>query len=58
MSNLQTSIAEKFLQSLSESKEVDAEAIEQIRVLLTDGNKPKADDFVKIFTAPADGDVK
>ena len=58
MYNLQTSIAEKFLQSLSESKEVDADAIEHLRALLADGNKPKADDFVKIFTTPADEEVK
>lgn len=58
MVTLQQKIAEKFLSSLAEGKEVDPEKIEQIRKLLADGKKPKADDFVKIFTAPIGGEVK
>jgi hypothetical protein len=58
MSTLQESIAQKFLKSLADIKEVDEHAIEQLRALLASGGKLKADDFVKIFTAPAEGEVK
>lgn len=58
MSTIQQQIAEKFLARLALSTDVDAEKIEQIRNLLADGKKPKADDFVKIFTFPAGGDLK
>lgn len=58
MSTLQDSIAEKFLQSLGDSKRVEPHVVEQLRALLVAGGKPKADDFVKIFTAPAEGEVK
>jgi hypothetical protein len=58
MATLQQQIAEKFLAKLAESKQVDAEKIEQLRKLLTDIKKLKADDFVKILSAPAGGDVK
>jgi hypothetical protein len=57
MSTLQKKIAEKFLATLAESKEVESEKIEKIRKLLEDGKKPKAEDFIKIFSAPAGGDV-
>ena len=49
--------SEKFLTKLTESKDVDTERIEQLRGLLTDGKKLKADDVVKIFSAPAGGDL-
>jgi len=58
MATLQQQIAEKFLAKLAESKQVDADKIEQLRQLLADGKKVKADDFVKIFSLPAGGDVK
>jgi hypothetical protein len=58
MATLQQNIAKKFLESLAEGKEVDPEKIEQIRKLLADGKKSKADDFMKIFSAPFGGDVK
>lgn len=58
MSSLQQQIAEKFLKSLAESQEVDAARIEQLRLLMMRGKKPKADEFVRIFTAPAGGEVK
>ena len=58
MATLQQQIAEKFLAKLAESKQVDAEKIEQLGQLLADGKKVKADDFVKIFSLPAGGDVK
>lgn len=58
MATLQQQIAEKFLAKLAESKQVDAEKIDQLRKLLTENKKLKADDFVKIFSLPAGGDLK
>ena len=58
MLTLQQQIAEKFLAKLAESKGVDAEKIDQLRSLLADNKKLKADDFVKIFSLPAGGDLK
>ncbi len=58
MTTLQQQIAEKFLAKLAESKDVDTGKIEQLKKLLAETNKLKADDFVKVFSAPADGDVK
>lgn len=58
MPNLQQQIAEKFLAALAESKDVDPEKINQLRQLLTRGKKPKADEFIRVFTAPAGGEVK
>lgn len=58
MATLQQQIAEKFLAKLAQSKAVDAEKLDQLRTLLEDGKKLKADDFVKIFSAPAGGDLK
>jgi hypothetical protein len=58
MATLQQQIAEKFLAKLAESKDVDAGKIEQLKKLLVETNKLKADDFVKVFSAPAGGDVK
>jgi predicted transcriptional regulator len=57
MATLQQQIAEKFLAKLAEAKEVDAAKIEQLRALLAEGKKPKADDFVRIFSLPAGGDL-
>jgi hypothetical protein len=58
MATLQQKIGEKFLATLAEGKAVDAEKIEQLRELLGDGKKPKAEDFVLIFTTAGNGDVK
>lgn len=58
MANLQQQIAEKFLAALAENKDVGAEEIAQLRQLLTRGKKPKADEFIRVFTAPAGGEVK
>jgi hypothetical protein len=58
MATLQRKIAEKFLVKLADSKDVDAAKIEQLRSLLADGKKPKAEDFVRIFSLPAGGDLK
>jgi len=57
MATLQQQLAEKFLEKLAESKQVDTEKIEQLRLLLRDSKKVKADDLVKIFSLPAGGDV-
>jgi hypothetical protein len=58
MATLQQKVAEKFLARLKEGKDLDAEKIEQLRKLIADSKKPKAEDFIKVFTAPAGGDVK
>lgn len=58
VATLQEQIAAKFLTKLAESKHLDAEKIEQLRKLFTDGKKVKADDFVRIFSLPAGGDVR
>jgi hypothetical protein len=55
---LQQKIAGKFIEALSAAKNLDEDKIEQLRQLLADNKKPKSDDFLKIFTAPAGGDVK
>lgn len=58
MPTLQQKIAETFLNKLAEAKEIDAQKLEQIRALLAAGKRPKPDDFVKVFSLPAGGDVK
>ena len=58
MATLQQTIAEKFLAKLAKSKDVDTAKIEELRLLLADGKKPKVDDFVRIFSLPAGGDLK
>ena len=58
MATLQQQIAEKFLAKLGESKDVEAERIDQLRILLADSRKLKADDLVKVFSQPAGGDLK
>jgi hypothetical protein len=55
MATLQQNVAEKFLAKLMHGKSLDAEKIKQLRKLLADSKKPKAEDFIKIFTAPAGG---
>ena len=58
MPTLQQQIADKFLATLSESKEMDSEKIDQLRCVLANNKKPKAEDFVKIFSDPVGGDLK
>jgi hypothetical protein len=58
MATLQRQIAEKFLAKLMESGDVDADKIEQLRSLLADSKRLKADEFVNIFSRPAGGDLK
>jgi len=58
MATIQQQIAEKFLAKLEDSKDVDAGKLAELKKLLADTKKVKVDDFVKIFSAPAGGDVK
>jgi hypothetical protein len=58
VATLQQQIVAKFLAKLTESKGVEAEIIDQLRILLADNKKLKADDLVKVFSQPAGGDLK
>ena len=58
MATIQQQIAEKFLAKLTESKNVDPEKIEQLRTLLADSKKPKAEEFVRIFSCQTSDDFK
>ena len=58
MPTLQQSIAEKFLAKLAQSKDLHSETIDQLRVLMATGKKPKADEIVKLFQHPGGGDIK
>ena len=58
MPMLQQQIADKFLARLAESGTLDAERTEKLRVLLAGTKKVKADDLVKLFSAPGGGDIK
>ena len=58
MATLRQTLAEKFLAKLLEDKAIDAEKVEQLRAILASGKKAKAEEFVKVFTQPAGGDVK
>lgn len=58
METLQQRVASKFLASLTEHNALDQNKIDELRQLIGHGKKPKADDFIKIFTTPAGGDVK
>ena len=58
MATLQKQIADRFLSKLEGSKDVDAKKIDQLRTLLADTKKLKADDLVKVFSLPAGGDLK
>jgi hypothetical protein len=58
MPTLQQQIADKFLAELAKSTEVSGEKIERLRSVLSAAKKLKADDLVKIFTEPDQGDVK
>lgn len=58
MKTLQQLIAEKFVAQLAEDKVMDAVKIEQLRTLLSQGKKVKADELVKIFALPTGEDIK
>ena len=50
MTSIQEHIFVKFLERLAKSEKLDAEQIEQLRQLLVEKDKPKADDFVQILS--------
>jgi hypothetical protein len=58
MATLQQKIAEKFLAKLAESKDVETERIDKLRLLLAESKKLRVDDLVKIFSQPPGGDIK
>jgi hypothetical protein len=58
MATIQQQIAEKFLTKIADAKSVDAEKIEQLRTLLANNKRPKADEFIRIFSQPIGGDLK
>ena len=58
MATLQQQIADKFLAKLAETEEIDAAKIERLRALLAQVKKPKAAEFVRIFSLPAGGDLE
>jgi hypothetical protein len=58
MSTLQDSIAEKFLATLMEAKQLDQHVIDQLRLLLAEEGKPKVDELVKVFASLPEKEVK
>jgi hypothetical protein len=58
MATIQQQIAEKFLAKIAADKSIDVEKIDQLGVLLANNKKPRADDFIKIFSQPLGGDLK
>jgi hypothetical protein len=58
MQTLQQQIIEKFLASLAESEGWDAGRLNKLREVLTAEKQPKADDFVRVFTMPAGGEIE
>jgi hypothetical protein len=58
MATLQNQIADRFLEKLKHRQEVDAAQLDELKNLLSEGKKIKAEDLVRIFSAPAGGDIK
>jgi len=58
VATLQQTIAEKFLAKLQADQSLDDSKLDQLRKLMEEGKKLKADDFINIFTVPAEGEVK
>ena len=58
MPTVQQQITAKFLTKLAESNHVDADKIAQLQLLLANSRKMKVDDFVRVFSLPAGGDLK
>jgi hypothetical protein len=58
MATIHQKIVTSFLAKLSQAGEIEAETIDQLRVLLADSRKLKAEDLVKVFAQPAGGDLK
>lgn len=55
---VQQQIVQKFLAKLEQCDDVDAGKIDQLRALLAEGKRLKAEDFVKLFSLPAGGDLE
>ena len=58
MTSLQQEIKGTFLAKLADSKLVDAAAVERLRKLLSQKQKPSAEEFVQAFTPPLEGETK
>jgi hypothetical protein len=58
MSTVHKKIVETFLSKLANSDAVDAQKLQRLRALLDESEKPKPDDFVKIFNLPAGDDIQ
>jgi hypothetical protein len=58
MPTLQQKIIESFLERLGKTDGVSAERIDNLRSLLSKEKMPKADDFVKAFNEPDQGELK
>ncbi len=59
MATLQKQIADKFLEKLAHSKEVDAIQVSELKTLFSGDKKIKVEDLVKIFSLPhGGGDLK
>jgi hypothetical protein len=58
MPTLQQKIIESFLDQLGKTDGVSTERLNSIRLLLSQEKTPKADDFVKAFNEPDQGELK
>ena len=56
MATLQKQIADKFLEKLAHSKEVDAAQLNELKTLFSGDKKVKVEDLVKVFSLPHGGD--
>ena len=56
MATLQQKIIDEFLAKMAKSKDIDSAKIEALRTLLVGNKKPKVEDFVRIFSIPANYD--
>ncbi len=55
MPTLQKQIADKFLERLAHSKEVDAAQLNELKILFLGDKKIKVEDLVKVFSLPHGG---
>ena len=58
MATVHKKIMQTFLSSLADSAALDAEKLRLLRELLEKGEKPKPDEFVRIFSRPAGNDIQ
>jgi len=56
VATLQKQIADKFLEKLAHSKEVDAAQLNELKTLFSGDKKVKVEDLVKVFSLPHGGD--